>query len=300
MYPNIIATILLLILPFAHHKIISRINNQEETNEFLDYLGKSGVLIYFVSIGLLWIIPLGSILVPVFFVAISFISPYGRMEWEKHTKLRLQVLSTGLVIILLCGLLPAPSPVEPEGWGSPLQVESSSSSLYPAGTESAWFLDSGGNDWSFVVSYKMNTPYQFGSIGQAYSTLKIADIFSLQDEKMSSSLELLDSQFSFPFVDSEYVDLVKQTTQETHTYSYQSPEGEQTIDLNFRIWSVNSLVIGTSAEGVKVAEVLFVTVGSWDGSTNMLAVIRPVSDSLDSDRYAQTYVSEWYSELLKD
>ena len=48
-----------------------------------------------------------------------------------------------------------------------------------------------------------------------------------------------------------------------------------------------------------VDEVLLVSVNSWGGSIDMLAVIRPISsDDLAQDRFAEDLVSVWLNELL--
>ena len=81
---------------------------------------------------------------------------------------------------------------KPSEWGAPLPLESTESSLYPAGNEYVWLLNSGGEiwsvsdggDWSIVISYKINTPHQFGAFGQTGATLLIADVFSLEDNKL--------------------------------------------------------------------------------------------------------------------
>ena len=298
MYPNIVATVLLLILPYIHHWYINRNLEDDNSRKFTQYLGKSAVIIWYIGIVMLWIIPFSSILVPVALITLSLLSPYGRMEWKEYRKQRVQIIATGLVIILTAGFIPATIPVEPSEWGQPLPVQSSSD-LYPSGSESAWLINSDGIDWSFVVSYKINTPHQFGSLGHSSVTLSLADAFSLEEGKLSSAVDLLDEQLTFFSIDSEDISLVREPGLPTHSYSYEDNSGQQDVELNYRIWSLNSLALGTSEQGVTVAEVLLVSVDSWGGSIDMLAVIRPISsDDLAQDRFAEDLVSVWLNELL--
>ena len=298
MYPNIVATVLLLILPYIHYRYINRNPEDDNSRKFTKYLGKSAVIIWYIGIVMLWIIPLSSILVPVSLIALSLLSPYGRMEWKEYRKQRIQIIATGLVIILTAGFIPATIPVEPSEWGQPLPVQSSSD-IYPSGSESAWLINSDGIDWSFVVSYKINTPHQFGGLGHSSVTLSLADAFSLEEGKLSSAVDLLDEQLTFFSIDSEDISLVREPGLPTHSYSYEDISGQQDVELNYRIWSLNSLALGTSEQGVTVAEVLLVSVDSWGGSIDMLAVIRPISsDDLAQDRFAEDLVSVWLNELL--
>lgn len=298
MYPNIVATVLLLILPYIHHRYINRISEDESSRKFTQYLGKSAVIIWYIGIVMLWIIPFSSILVPVALITLSVLSPFGRMEWKEFRKQRIQIIATGLVIILTTGFIPATVPVEPSEWGQPLPVQSSSD-IYPSGSESAWLINSDGIDWSFVVSYKINTPHQFGGLGHSSVTLSLADTFSLEEGKLSSAVDLLDEQLTFFSIDSEDISLVREPGLPTHSYSYEDISGQQDIELNYRIWSLNSLALGTSEQGVTVAEVLLVSVDSWGGSIDLLAVIRPISsDDLAQDRFAEDLVSVWLNELL--
>lgn len=298
MYPNIVATVLLLILPYIHHRYINRNSEDESSRKFTQYLGKSAVIIWYIGIVMLWIIPFSSILVPVALITLSVLSPFGRMEWKEFRKQRIQIIATGLVIILTTGFIPATVPVEPSEWGQPLPVQSSSD-IYPSGSESAWLINSDGIDWSFVVSYKINTPHQFGGLGHSSVTLSLADTFSLEEGKLSSAVDLLDEQLTFFSIDSEDISLVREPGLPTHSYSYEDISGQQDIELNYRIWSLNSLALGTSEQGVTVAEVLLVSVDSWGGSIDLLAVIRPISsDDLAQDRFAEDLVSVWLNELL--
>lgn len=298
MYPNIVATVLLLILPYIHHWYINRASEDESSRKFTQYLGKSAVVIWYIGLGMLWIIPFSSILVPVALITLSLLSPYGRMEWKEYRRERIQITATGLVIILTAGFIPATIPVEPSEWGQPLPVQSSSD-IYPSGSESAWLINSDGIDWSFVVSYKINTPHQFGGLGHSSVTLSLADAFSLEEGKLSSAVDLLDEQLTFFSIDSEDISLVREPGLPTHSYSYEDISGQQDVELNYRIWSLNSLALGTSEQGVTVAEVLLVSVDSWGGSIDMLAVIRPISsDDLAQDRFAEDLVSVWLNELL--
>ena len=298
MYPNIVATVLLLILPYIHHRYINRNSEDESSRKFTQYLGKSAVVIWYIGILMLWIIPFSSLLIPVALITLSVLSPYGRMEWKEYRKQRIQIIATGLVIILTAGFIPATVPVEPSEWGQPLPVQSSSD-IYPSGSESAWLINSDGIDWSFVVSYKINTPHQFGALGHAAVTLSLADAFSLEEGKLSSAVDLLDEQLTFFSIDSEDISLVREPGLPTHSYSYEDISGQQNIELNYRIWSLNSLALGTSEQGVTVAEVLLVSVDSWGGSIDMLAVIRPISsEDLAQDRFAEDLVSIWLNELL--
>lgn len=298
MYPNIVATVLLLILPYIHHWYINRNLEDESSRKFTQYLGKSAVVIWYIGLVMLWIIPFSSILVPVALITLSLLSPYGRMEWKEYRRERIQITATGLVIILTAGFIPATIPVEPSEWGQPLPVQSSSD-IYPSGSESAWLINSDGIDWSFVVSYKINTPHQFGGLGHSSVTLSLADAFSLEEGKLSSAVDLLDEQLTFFSIDSEDISLVREPGLPTHSYSYEDISGQQDVELNYRIWSLNSLALGTSEQGVTVAEVLLVSVDSWGGSIDMLAVIRPISsDDLAQDRFAEDLVSIWLNELL--
>ena len=298
MYPNIVATVLLLIVPYIHHRYIYRNTENDNSRKFTQYLGKSAVVIWYTGILMLWIIPLSSILVPVALITLSLLSPYGRMEWKEYRKQRIQIIASGLVIILTAGFIPATVPVEPSEWGEPLPVQSSSD-IYPSGSESAWLINSDGIDWSFVVSYKINTPHQFGGLGHSSVTLSLADAFSLEEGKLSSAVDLLDEQLTFFSIDSEDISLVREPGLPTHSYRYEDISGQQDIELNYRIWSLNSLALGTSEQGVTVAEVLLVSVDSWGGSIDMLAVIRPISsDNLAQDRFAEDLVSVWLNELL--
>ena len=298
MYPNIVATVLLLILPYIHHWYINRNLEEESSRKFTQYLGKSAVVIWYIGVVMLWIIPFSSILVPVALITLSLLSPYGRMEWKEYRRERIQITATGLVIILTAGFIPATIPVEPSEWGQPLPVQSSSD-IYPSGSESAWLINSDGIDWSFVVSYKINTPHQFGGLGHSSVTLSLADAFSLEEGKLSTAVDLLDEQLTFFSIDSEDISLVREPGLPTHSYSYEDISGQQNIELNYRIWSLNSLALGTSEQGVTVAEVLLVSVDSWGGSIDLLAVIRPISsDDLAQDRFAEDLVSIWLNELL--
>ena len=298
MYPNIVATVLLLILPYIHHRYINRNLEDDNSRKFTQYLGKSAVIVWYIGLVMLWIIPFSSILVPVALITLSLLSPYGRMEWKEYRRERIQITATGLVIILTAGFIPATIPVEPSEWGQPLPVQSSSD-IYPSGSESAWLINSDGIDWSFVVSYKINTPHQFGGLGHSSVTLSLADAFSLEEGKLSSAVDLLDEQLTFFSIDSEDISLVREPGLPTHSYSYEDNSGQQDVELNYRIWSLNSLALGTSEQGVTVAEVLLVSVDSWGGSIDMLAVIRPISsDDLAQDRFAEDLVSVWLNELL--
>lgn len=306
MYPNIIATILLLILPFAHHKILARNDSNEESVKISSYLGKSGLSGYFAGIVLIWVTPLGAILVPLIILGISFISPFGRMEWKEYAQPRRQIVAIGFVMILCTGFIPATEPAKPSEWGAPLPLESTESSLYPAGNEYVWLLNSGGEiwsvsdggDWSIVISYKINTPHQFGAFGQTGATLLIADVFSLEDNKLASALEVINQQLPGPPIEKNEIALIDVPGTNNHDYFYDSGEDRVNVNLQYRIWTLNSLVLGSTSSGTPIAEVLLVATNSWDGSIDMLVVIRQRGNpDLDINRFAENTVSVWLNTI---
>ena len=88
-------------------------------------------------------------------------------------------------------------------------------------------------------------------------------LFHLKKASYQVAVDLLDEQLTFFSIDSEDISLVREPGLPTHSYSYEDISGQQDIELNYRIWSLNSLALGTSEQGVTVAEVLLVSVDSW-------------------------------------
>ena len=61
---------------------------------------------------------------------------------------------------------------------------------------------------------------------------------------------------------------------------------------------MNSLVLGSTSSGTPIAEVLLVATNSWDGSIDMLVVIRQrANPDLELNRFAEDTVSVWLNTL---
>ena len=109
---------------------------------------------------------------------------------------------------------------------------------------------------------------------------------------------MINQQLPGPPIEENEIALFEVPGTNEHDYFYGSGADRVNVNLQYRIWTLNSLVLGSTSSGTPVAEVLLVATNSWDGSIDMLVVIRQRGNpDLDINRFAENTVSVWLNTI---
>ena len=258
-------------------------------------LGEYGIEFIIGSILLLWIVPWGIIVVFPVALLISIISPAGRQSWQQYGKIRAYLITAILVITFASGFVPAPQPIAPDKWGSPLLEENPNAPLYPAGKQYTWVMlpSDGGINVEIVQSMTIRTPHQFTKFSLSSTSFDLANLLNMQESRLKQAVELLDEQIVLN-LDPEEMRLVEIKTAQKHDFFDTVTNTEYRLDT--RLYELRSLTLSPSSDGLKVGEVICVGSNSWGGELNLLVIVRPLGHSgLMQDRFAETLVVEWIS-----
>ena len=274
--------------------VIVQINNKSSDEASISVRSAYGDKGFEVLIGcilLMWIVPYGVIIVIPCALLLSVLSPAGRMSWGVYGKIRAYAMSSMLLIVLVSGFAPTPSPKAPNSWGEPLFYENPNAPLYPSGQQYTWLKlpSDGGLDVEIVQSLTIRTPHQFGKLSAASSTLVIADLFDMQQSRLDQAIQLLDQQIVFD-IDENDMKLVPIKDKRTHSYDL----GAESVELDIRIYELRSLTLSSDPTGFKVGEVFCVAEANWGGELDILVVVRPVGHTgLFNDRYVEGLTVQW-------
>jgi len=269
--------------------IMNRKDPQEPPVHWSQMIGRNGCIMAVTFAVLLWFVPYGILVLLPIMLILSILSPAGREEWGEYRNPRLAALFLSLLMFAGGGMLPVSTPSAPEQWGQPIFIENPDAPLYPASEQYTWLMPS----FEIVQSLSIRMPHQTGSIGGESSTFNIAFALGIESSRMQQSIALLDEQIPFLRLDPSEIKLEAIPAPDTHHYV----GGGEDTTLEVRLFNIKSL-ISTSEGGTKVGEVVCVGSASTGGQMDMLVVIRPLGhNSIDSDRYAETYTLEWYQNL---
>ncbi|HII45112.1 MAG TPA: hypothetical protein HA327_03650, partial [Candidatus Poseidoniaceae archaeon] len=82
--------------------------------------GDKGFEVLIGCILLMWIVPYGVIIIIPCALLLSVLSPAGRKSWRDYGKIRACAIASMLLIVLVSGFAPTPTPKAPDSWGDPL------------------------------------------------------------------------------------------------------------------------------------------------------------------------------------
>ena len=290
MIMSLITSVMLIGVMFAIVSIKNKLDDDEQIS-VKSAFGDKGLEMLIGCIVLMWIIPYGLIIIIPSALILSILSPAGRNSWRDYGKIRAYTIASMLLIVLLSGFAPTPSPKSPEVWGDPLFSENPNAPIYPAGQQYTWLNlpTDGGLNVEIIQSLTIRTPHQFGKLSAASSTLAIADLFDMQQARLDQAIQLLDQQIVFD-LDEEEMKLLPIKDKQRHTYD----TGTKSVDLDIRMYELRSLTLNSDPNGFKVGEVFCAASPSWGGELDILVVVRPIGHTgLISDRYAESLAVSW-------
>ena len=280
--------LILASIPLAYG--ILRLVEKEEPPHFKSFLGDKTTLFAFAGLILLLVVPYGAFVVLPLFVALSFVSPAGRLDWAEYRNRRL--LAGMLVLLMLgsSGLMPTDAPRAPEEWGEPFATENPYAPSWPSSEQYTWvFVEpSDPTNFEVVQSLVLRTPHQHNPFLQVESSIWISSLLGMQESRMRQAIDLVDDRV-FVRIDSEAFRLDQKGDAQTHTFRPNSGD----VDLSVWVYDcyANS---GTNTNGIKVGEVVIVGQSSWGGTVELIVIVRPDShDGLTSDPYAESLVNAW-------
>ena len=256
-------------------------------------LGPLGLEMALCGTVLIWLVPLGILLVMPVLLMLSALSPAGRADWTEHRKARVTLCLSLVAMVIVGGFVPVAQPVAPEAWGEPLMKENPNAPLYPASEQFTWLMlpEEAGFDVEIVQSVSMRLPYQYGPWGAASTALDLAQLLGMESGRMRQAIELLDQQTAGPTLDPDQMNLVAISTEDAHRYRSTTADVDERVDV--RVFELRSL-LSTSTDGTRVGEVLCVAKALPGGELQLLIVVRPIlHPGLSSDRFAESLVIEW-------
>ncbi len=280
--------LILASIPLAHG--ILRIAGKEESPHFTSFLGDKTTMFAYAGLILLLIVPYGAFVVLPVFVALSFVSPAGRLDWAEYRNRRL--LAGMLVLLMLgaSGLMPTDMPRAPEEWGEPFATENPYAPAWPSSEQYTWvFVEpSDPTNFEVVQSLVLRTPHQHNPLLQVESSIWISSLLGLQESRMRQAIDLVDERIPIR-IDSDAFRLDQKGEAQSHTFRPESGN----VELN--VWVYDCFTTsGTDPEGTKVGEVVVTGQSNWGGTVELVVIVRPFfHDGLTSDPYSESLVNAW-------
>ena len=228
-------------------------------------LDKSASLMLPICVILLWIFPWGIITLFPIALLFSAISPAARQQWQIHRKRRAGIISALLVLLLLGSLVPITPPSAPEEWLL-ISEENPDAMFLPASEQYTWLYEE-----KVISVLKIRTPHTFSTIQMAESTLAIALMINLDDDRLRQSLQQIK-------IDPDTFYLKEINSDETHRYS-----GEEYVVLREQI-----ILEGFT---LPIGEVLVVAFPRAGGELTLLSIVR-LNLSID-DVWEEKMVNDW-------
>ena len=269
---------------------VCKLVDQNDSVNAWNFLGEGSTKIMFVALSLLLILPYGFLLLPVV-LALSCISPAGRLDWNQHRKNRLLTVMVVLMMLMLSGFLPVEQPRAPAEWGEPLATENPYAGYWPNGEQYTWVFAETLNPTNFEVvqSMVLRTPHQYGPFQQVESSIWISSFLGMQESRMRQAIDLVDERVQSIRIDSSSFNLEMKENAQEHIFRSTSK------DVELKVWVFDCYTTsGINPDGTKIGEVVLVGQARWGGAVDLLVVLRPFfHDGLTSDPYAESIVNQW-------
>jgi len=239
-------------------------------------LNREDTLLLSGSIALLWIMPLGALVVGPVVLLLSFASPRGRDDWKTNTKPRLFAVSMIVVILLGSGFLPISTPTAPTDWGDPELVENPNADFWPASEQYSWWVPSEG---AVVTVIHVRMPHQYSPFALESTSLWLADVLGKDDQRLNQAIDLLNSQLGFRLLNPEDFHLREVATAPTFEY------GDEELSI------VHQRVV-IDLGSIEILDVMTAARAGWGGELQLISVLRSVGTS-ENDPMAEKLISDW-------
>ncbi|MDP6870582.1 MAG: hypothetical protein QGI21_07425 [Candidatus Poseidoniaceae archaeon] len=216
-------------------------------------LDRTYIISMSIGVVLLWLVPLGILILIPLGIFVSLLSPAGRLEWTEFRNRRLLVALSMLIILLLTSLQPVAEPIGSSEWGNPIATENPHAASWPASEQYTWI-----HDGAVIGLLSTRTPHTFSPYLQAQSTLEMGIMLGMHEARMRQSIELIPGS---P-IDSNQFFLEEISTEGTHNY------GDTELH-------VRKFVVKHEGFETPLAEVLVVAFTSFGGELDILTITRP-------------------------
>jgi len=273
-------------LSFGIYKLVTK----DDSLQLKTFLGENASRYTMIGLFLLLLVPYGALVLIPLILALSFVSPAGRMDWSEYRNQRFVAVFLVLIMIGISGFMPIETPRSPEEWGEPFATENPYAPAWPASEQYTWVfaevLDP--TNFEVVQSLTIRTPHQTNPFQQVESSILVSTLLGMQESRMRQAIDLVDERVIFP-IDSEAFRLDQKGDAQAHTFRPSSGN----VELNVWVYDCYT-TSGTNPDGVKVGEVLVTGQSNWGGMIELVVIVRPIShDGLVSDPYAESYVNAW-------
>ena len=233
-------------------------------------LDRTYIISSFIGIFLLWIVPLGVLIIVPIAIIVSFSSPASRLEWKEYRNRRILVAFSMLIMLMITSFQPIADPVGAKEWGDTIATENPHASAWPASEQYTWLYDG-----AVIGLLSIRTPHTFSPFMQAQSTVGMGIFLDLHEERMRQSIEMIPGS---P-IDSNQFYLEEISTEEFHNY------GDE--ELHVRTFVVKHEIFETP-----LAEVLVVAFPSFGGELDVLTITRPTLPN-HSDIFEEKIVMQY-------
>ena len=273
-------------LTFGIYKLVTK----DDSLQLKTFLGENASRYTMIGLFSLLLVPYGALVLIPLILALSFVSPAGRMDWSEYRNQRFVAVFLVLIMIGISGFMPIETPRSPEEWGEPFATENPYAPAWPASEQYTWVfaevLDP--TNFEVVQSLTIRTPHQTNPFQQVESSILVSTLLGMQESRMRQAIDLVDERVIFP-IDSEAFRLDQKGDAQAHTFRPSSGN----VELNVWVYDCYT-TSGTNPDGVKVGEVLVTGQSNWGGMIELVVIVRPIShDGLVSDPYAESYVNAW-------
>ena len=276
-------------LTFGIYKLVTK----DDSLQLKTFLGENASRHTMIGLFLLLLVPYGALVLIPLILALSFVSPAGRMDWSEYRNQRFVAVFLVLIMIGISGFMPIETPRSPEEWGEPFATENPYAPAWPASEQYTWVfaevLDP--TNFEVVQSLTIRTPHQTNPFQQVESSILVSTLLGMQESRMRQAIDLVDERVIFP-IDSEAFRLDQKGDAQSHTFR------PSTGNVELNVWVYDCYTTsGTNPDGTKVGEVVVTGQSNWGGMVELIVIVRPIShDGLVSDPYAESFVNTWLDE----
>jgi len=276
-------------LTFGIYKLVTK----DDSLQLKTFLGENASRHTMIGLFLLLLVPYGALVLIPLILALSFVSPAGRMDWSEYRNQRFVAVFLVLIMIGISGFMPIEKPRSPEEWGEPFATENPYAPAWPASEQYTWVfaevLDP--TNFEVVQSLTIRTPHQTNPFQQVESSILVSTLLGMQESRMRQAIDLVDERVIFP-IDSEAFRLDQKGDAQSHTFR------PSTGNVELNVWVYDCYTTsGTNPDGTKVGEVVVTGQSNWGGMVELIVIVRPIShDGLVSDPYAESFVNTWLDE----
>ena len=273
-------------LTFGIYKLVTK----DDLLQLKTFLGENASRYTMIGLFLLLLVPYGALVLIPLILALSFVSPAGRMDWSEYRNQRFVAVFLVLIMIGISGFMPIETPRSPEEWGEPFATENPYAPAWPASEQYTWVfaevLDP--TNFEVVQSLTIRTPHQTNPFQQVESSILVSTLLDMQESRMRQAIDLVDERVIFP-IDSKAFRLDQKGDAQSHTFR----PSNGNVELNVWVYDCYT-TSGTNPDGIKVGEVVVTGQSNWGGMVELIVIVRPIShDGLVSDPYAESYVNAW-------